>query len=121
MSNKNKNNIYWIATGLLSALILLSAGLDLFYNEMVSEAYIGFGFPTYIIYPLGVIKILGLIAIWYKKANMLKKLAYAGFLFNFLLAFGAHIAVNDLGFIPAIIGIILLGVSYMYDKEIIST
>jgi len=121
MSNKNNNIIYWIATGLLTALILISAGLDIFYNEMVSEAYIKFGYPTYIIYPLGFVKILGLIAIWAKKTNTLKKLAYAGFFFNFVLAFGAHINENDMGFLPAIIGIILLSISYMYNKTIISS
>jgi len=121
MSNKKNNIIYWTATGLLTALLLMSAVLDIFYNDMVSEAYIRFGYPTYIIYPLGVIKILGIIAIWSKKANTLKKLAYAGFFFNFVLAFGAHINVNDKGFVPAIIGIILLVISYMYDKKIISS
>jgi len=121
MSHKKNNIIYLIATGLLTALILMSAGRDIFYNEMVSESYIKFGYPTYIIYPLGIIKILGLIVIWAKKANILKKLAYAGFFFNFVLAFGAHISVNDWGFVPAIVGIILLATSYMYNEKIISS
>lgn len=121
MSTKTDNIIYLIATGLLTALMLTSAVLDIFFNEMVSETYRKLSYPTYIIYPLGVLKILGLLVIWSKKANTLKKLAYAGFFFNFVLAFGAHIHVGDLGFIPAIIGTIFLTFSYYYDKRIVSS
>lgn len=121
MSNKNNNIIYWVATGLLTALLLISAVLDIFYNDMVSATYARLGYPTNIIYPFGFLKILGLIAIWSKKANTLKKLAYAGFFFSFVLALGAHISENDGKFIPAVIGIILLAFSYMYNKKIISS
>lgn len=121
MSSKRDKYIYWVATGLLTALMLISAILDIFYNDMVRETYTKLSYPTYIIYPLGIAKILGLIVIWSKKTNTLKKLAYAGFFFHLLLAFGAHINVNDLGFVPAIVGIVLLGVSYMFDKKIKSS
>lgn len=121
MGNKRDNIIYWIATGLLTALMLTSAILDIFYNNMVVEAYTKLSYPTYIIYPLGFAKIIGLIVIWSRKANTLKKLAYAGFFFNFALAFGAHISVNDSGYVPAFIGIVLLSISYLYDKRITSS
>jgi len=121
MSNKKNKIIYLIATGLLTALLLMSAGMDIFYNDMVSELYTKLGYPTNIIYPIGFVKILGVIAIWSKKANTLKKLAYAGFFFSFVLALGAHVSENDGGFVPAVIGIVLLAISYMFNEKIISS
>jgi len=61
---------------------------------------------------------LGIAAILTKKSNILKEWAYAGFFFDFLLAFFAHIAVGDGEFGGAIIATILLFVSYIYDRKI---
>ena len=118
MSMKRDKVIYWISTGLLTALMLMSAGMYLFYNEMVSEIFTSLGFPTYIIYPLAVAKILGLIAIWTNKSKMLKEWAYAGFFFDFMLAASAHIMVSDGEYPGAIVAMILLIVSYVFDKKI---
>lgn len=119
MNNVNKRDkiIYWIATGLLTALMLMSAGMYFFQNDMVSETFTKLGFPTYIIYPLAIAKILGLIAIWTKKSAMLKEWAYAGFFFNFLLALSAHINVGDGEYLPAAVAMLLLAVSYAYSKK----
>lgn len=114
--NKRDKYIYWGATGLLTALMLMSAGMYFFQNDMVSETFTRLGFPTYIIYPLALLKILGLIAIWTKKSPMLKEWAYAGFFFDFLLALSAHINVNDGEYLPAAIAIVLLLVSYFFEK-----
>lgn len=119
MSNKRNKIIYWAATGLLTAFMLLSAGMYFFNYEMVSETFSKLGFPTYIIYPLAILKMLGLIAIWTKKSNTLKEWAYAGFFFDFLLAFSAHLNVNDGEFAGALVAMILLIVSYSFDKKII--
>lgn len=45
--------------------------------------------------PLAIAKILGLVAIWVNKSKLLRKWAYAGFFFNLLLAFVAHVAISD--------------------------
>jgi len=119
MSNKKNKIIYWVATGLLSALMLMSAGMYLFNNSMVNEVFTKLGYPTYLIYPLAIAKILGLIAIWTKKSNTLKEWAYAGFFFDFLLALSAHINVSDGEYAPAIIAIVLLLLSYWFDKRLI--
>ncbi len=118
--NKRNKIIYWIATGLLSALILMSAGMYFFNYEMVSEIFITLGFPTYIIYPLAVAKLLGLVAIWTKKSGMLKEWAYAGFFFDFVLALTAHINVNDGEYGGALIALVLLVVSYIFAKKAFS-
>jgi len=118
MSNKRDKIIYLVSTGLITALMLFSAVMYVINNEMVGEVFADLGYPTYIIYPLATAKVLGLIAIWTKKSRILKEWAYAGFFFDMALAVSAHININDGGFAPALIGITLLLVSYMYDKRV---
>ena len=118
MSNKTNKIIYYVSTGLLTVMMLMSAGMYFFNNEMVREVFTNLGFPTYIIYPLAVAKILGLIAIWTKKSNTLKEWAYAGFFFDFVLAFFAHVQVNDGEQWGALAATILLLVSYIYERKV---
>ena len=113
----NMKVIYWITTGLLSALMLMSAGMYIFNHEFVSETFSRLGYPTYLIYPLAIAKVLGIIAILTRKSVFLKKLAYAGFFYNFILALSAHIMVNDGEFIPAAVAIALLIGSYIFGKK----
>jgi len=110
--------IYRVATGLLSVLMTFSASMYFAKNEMVRETFLSLGFPTFIIYPLAMAKLLGLIAIWTNKSKTLKEWAYAGFIFNTLLAAGAHIAVQDGGAGAAIAGLVLVIVSYLYNRKL---
>ena len=118
MNNKRNKIIYWIATGMITALMLMSAGMYVFNHAEVSEVFIKLGFPTYIIYPLALAKVLGLAAIWSKRTKALKEWAYAGFFFDFVLALAAHLAINDGEFILAAVAIVLLFVSYFYGKKL---
>ncbi len=118
MNQKTTRIIYLVATGLLSVLMLLSAGMYFFNHQMVADTFTRLGYPTYIIYPLAVAKILGLIAIWSKKSNTLKEWAYAGFFFDFLLAFSAHVNAGDGEYLPAIIAMVLLLVSYNLEMRL---
>jgi hypothetical protein len=81
---------YYASTGLVTAFMVMSAGMYFFKHDMVAEMWTQMGFPTWIIYPLATAKILGLIAIWTKKSRTLKEWAYAGFFFDFILASFAH-------------------------------
>ncbi|TNE51056.1 MAG: DoxX family protein [Deltaproteobacteria bacterium] len=82
----------------------------------VAKTFTKLGYPTYIIYPLAVVKILGLIAIWTKKSQRLKEWAYAGFFFDLVLAISAHIAVQDGEFAPAVVALVLLLTSYFSEQ-----
>ncbi len=104
---------YYAATGLLSLLMLFSAGMYIFNHAYVSETFTTLGYPTYIIYPLAAAKVLGLIAIWSNYSSRLKEWAYAGFFFDFVLALAAHLAVNDGEFFGAVLALVLLAVSYI--------
>ena len=115
---KRDRIIYYGSTGLLTLLMLFSAGMYIFNTEAVSEMFTNFGYPTYIIYPLAVVKLLGVFAIWNPKFNTLKEWAYAGFFFDFVLAFFAHKMINDGEEFGAVMALVLLIVSYLFGKRI---
>ena len=107
---------YLITTGLFAALMLMSAGMYIFQNEMVREMFAVFGHPTHVIYPLAAAKILGIIAIISRLSPTLKEWAYAGFFFEIVLAFMAHYYTD--GAIEApIVGMVLLLSSYFLQKR----
>ena len=103
---------YQASTGLLSALLLMGVGMYFFNYDTVSEMFTSLGYPTYIIYPLAVAKILAVIALWQKKYSMLTEWAYAGLFFVLVLAVSAHVNAGDGQFIGALIALVLLAISY---------
>ena len=117
MSAKTIKTIYFIATGLFTASILMSASMYFIEHEMVSETFARLGYPVYLVYPLAIAKFLGLIAIWTKKSNTLKEWAYAGFFFDFVLTICAHTAAKDGGFVAPLVMIVILLVSYIFEKK----
>ena len=110
--------IYWSATGLLSALLLFSSGMYIFNNELIQGAFTAFGYPTYLIYPLAVAKIGAVVVLLTQKRNMLKEWAYAGLFFDFVLAFFAHYMVSDGEHMMALLALILLVISYIFNRKI---
>ena len=102
---------YWISTSLLCLMMVMSAGMYLFTHARVAEVFTHLGYPTYIIYPLAVLKLLGVIAILTRKHPILTEWAYAGFFFDFVLAFFAHFTVGDGEWPPALAVTVLLIVS----------
>lgn len=114
---KRNKIIYYVATGLLTLLMLFSVSQYFFNHDEVAEMFTSFGYPTYIIYPYAVAKILGLIAIWFIANKAIKEWAYAGFFFAFIFAFFAHIMISDGEQMGAVIAMILLIISYIYHKK----
>lgn len=110
--------VYLVAKGLLSAMMLMSAGMYFFNNAEMSKSFEALGYPTYIIIPLAILKIAGIVTLWLSKNKSLTEWAYAGFFFNFLLALTAHVAVNDGEFAPALIALVLLLTTYFTHKKI---
>ena len=115
---KRDKIIFYISTGLLTALMLFSVGMYFFKHDDVSSMFKGFGYPTYIIYPYAIAKLLGLFAIWNPSFKSIKEWAYAGFFFAFILAFFAHYMIGDGEQGGAVIAIVLLVVSYIFYKRI---
>jgi len=114
---KKINIIYWIATGLLLALMLFSAAGTFFIHDPKSiEKMAPLGYPAYVMQMLAVAKILGIIAILMPGFPRIKEWAYAGFTFDLL---GATISMIVTGFAvadwaPMFIFLAILAVSYIY-------
>jgi len=112
--------VYWISTGLLTALMLFSSYNYFFNTEMITGFFEALNYPTYLVYPLAVAKLLGLVAIWTKLSSTLKEWAYAGFFYDTVLAAVAHLKAEDGAATFALVGIVLVLVSYFTEKRLSS-
>ena len=108
--------IYWVATILLSALMLFSAQMYIFKTDMVVGFFEMLGYPTYLVYPLAILKILGVIMILWRGSRCLTEWAYAGFFFDLILATAAHFDAGH-GFGMSLWGIPILLVSYFLGPK----
>jgi hypothetical protein len=94
MTKRNKI-IYWIATAWL-ALGMLSTGIvQLLQVKEEAELFQALGYPAYFMPLLGVLKILGVVALLIPKFPLLKEWAYAGFFFAMSGAIFSHIAAGS--------------------------
>lgn len=114
---KRNKIIYWIATGLLSVMLVMSAGMYFFNTEEVSQVFIALGYNDRIVIPLAILKLLAIGTIISGFSKTLKEWAYFGLLVDFLLALEGHLAVNDGEFGGAVVALALWVVSYTYDKK----
>lgn len=111
---------YYIALSLFTLLMLFSVSNYFFNYEAIQEAFQSLGFPTYLIYPLAIAKLLGLVAIWTKQSAVLKEWAFAGFFFNVILAASAHLNVGDGQAAGAFIALFLLATVYFTEKRVVA-
>ena len=109
---------YYVAFGLFTALMLFSIFNYFVNNEAIQEAFTALGFPTYLIYPLAIAKLLGLIALWTKRSVIVKEWAYAGFVFNTLLAASAHLNAGDGQAGGAFVALALILTTYFLEKKV---
>lgn len=115
---KTTKLIYYVSTGLLTLLMLFSVSQYFINHEEISKAFESFGYPTYIIYPYGTIKLIGIAVIWFVSNKAIKEWAYSGFFFAFILAFFAHYMIGDGDQMGAVIAMLLLLTSYFTSKKI---
>ena len=109
--------IYWIATIALSIIMLYSAQMYFFKTELIEGLFKSFNYPNYIIIPLAILKILGVIMILRRRSPWLTEWAYAGFFFDVILATAAHhFAGHEVGLSVYTIPIILI--SYFLSKDV---
>ena len=116
---KTQKIIYWIATGLFCAIMMYSAGLYFTQTDMVKGFFESFGYPTDIVIPLAVAKVLGVIMILWRKSAWLTSWAYAGFFFDLVFAFFAHhfsADFQDTTFV--LVAMIFLLISFFFGKTV---
>jgi len=110
--------LYYASTALLTVLMCYSASMYFTKPEMVAGFFEFLNYPTYLVYPLATAKLLGLVAIWTKLSSTLKEWAYAGFFYDTSLAATAHLMADDGGATYALVGIVLVLLSYLSEKFI---
>ncbi|MEM1215876.1 MAG: DoxX family protein [Bacteroidota bacterium] len=114
---KKNKIIYWIATGLFLFLMGAGAVNYIINHETVTGVFEGLGFPAWIVYPLAIAKLLGVVAIVTRKSQVLKEWAYAGFFYDAVLAIGAHVAAGDNEYLGAVIATVLIIVSRVMEER----
>lgn len=111
--------IHWIFTGLVAAMFLMSAGMYIVKHDTdLVPMFEALGFPVWLIYPMAIAKALGAIMLLTKFNKTLTEWAYAGIVFNMLLAFGAHVSVGDGEMMPPLIALLLAMGSYFTWKKL---
>lgn len=108
--------MYWIATAILTAIMLYSIQMYFLNYEDVQGYFEALNYPKYLVYPLAIAKILGLVAIWGNFSKWLKEWSYAGFFFDIALAFTAHMVAQDGGHVVPIVAFLALMISYFLGK-----
>ena len=98
-------------------IMAYSASMYFSNTEGVKQYFEILNYPSYIVVPLAIAKVLGIIAILYRKISFLKEWAYAGFIFDGILAATAHFVANDGGHMFAIVVIIASVTSYFFEKR----
>ena len=102
---------------MMCAIFAFSAGMYFTEYDMVKGFFEGLGYPVYIIYPLAIAKVLGIIAILSRQSSVLKEWAYAGFFFDGVLAAAAHMNAGDGEAGGAILAIVVTIISRIYDGK----
>ncbi len=115
---KRDKIIYWVLTGLLCLLVTGSGTAYILQYEDVTATFATLGYPAHLVLLLAIAKLLAVTAILTKKSDLLKSWAYAGLLFDFLLALAAHLSVADGEQYGAIIALVLWAGSFYYDQKL---
>ncbi|KFC19520.1 DoxX family protein [Chryseobacterium sp. FH1] len=117
--NKNKI-IYWVTTGIVSAMMHFSA-FGYLTNADMKAAFVHLGLPDYFRIELAILKILGGFALILPQVpSKIKAVAYFGFALTFVSAFIAHTASGDpisVAIIP-IIFLAILSVSFVFYNKV---
>jgi uncharacterized membrane protein YphA (DoxX/SURF4 family) len=114
---KKTNTIYWIATGLFAALMLMSGIQNAMATaDSVKLIVTDLGYPHYFLVFIGVVKILGVIALLVPGFPRITEWAYAGLFFDLAGATFSIIAIGTPVYMamPMLIFIIIGAVSYLY-------
>ncbi len=115
---RTKQIVYWISTAVLCGIFLYSAFMYVTNTETIKGFFESFNYPTYIVIPLAILKILGVVMLLLRSNKWLTEWAYAGFFFDLVLATAAHHYAGDgiVGF--SLYGLLAIFPSYFLGKYI---
>ncbi len=116
---KRDNIIYWVVTGLFSAFMLFSSIPDIMVTEEARTFMRHLGYPDYFTHFIGVMKLLGVVAILIPGYPRIKEWAYAGLFFDLIGAVFSLMMVDK--FQPPMLIMLLpvsfLWISYLYHHK----
>ncbi len=110
--------LYWIAIGLFTLLFVSSIALTFGDLEGSYASYARLGFPAWSVYFNGFAKIFGLVALLTNKSRTLKDFAFAGFLYDLLLALSAHSVLREPDVLLPLFGLVLWGFAFVMDRKV---
>lgn len=117
---KRLNTIYWVVTALMAAMMGLFSVPDVLLVPEAVALIKHLGYPVYFLPYIGVLKILGVVAVLLPMTpSRLKEWAYAGLIFDVVSALYSAIAVGDAPdqWVPPIIALSLIGGSYALYRQ----
>jgi len=111
---KKTKVLFWTFTVLMSLPMLGGSIADLIPVPEAVEGFKHYGYPVYLLPFLGIARILGVIAIVTPGFARLKEWAYAGFVFDVVLAIYSGLMVGDamVTLIPAAVTLVFTLASY---------
>ncbi|WP_103068538.1 DoxX family protein [Aquimarina sediminis] len=116
-STRSQLLFYRIATGLLTLMLIMTV-MNSVFNTEFSSRFVRLGYPEYLIIPLMIAKVVGIITIWSNVSSIVKEWAYISFFFLFILALLAEINASDTDYVSPVLALILLLSSYRIWKNI---
>jgi hypothetical protein len=107
--------IGWVTTGLMAALMLLSAIPDVLRVPGALMVFEHLGYPPYLLLFLGTAKILGVTAVLVPGPPRIKEWAFAGLTFDVTGALYSHLSVGDppSAWLPAAVALALITGAYV--------
>lgn len=119
---KIQERIGWTITGLMAALMLVSAVPDVLRVPGAVSVFRHLGYPSYLLVFVGTAKILGVTTVLVPGAPRLKEWAFAGLTIDLIGALYSHLSVGDPPsvWLPAVIGLTLVSSSYVAYRQRLS-
>ena len=111
---RNNQIVYWIVTSVMAAFMLLSAIPDILQIPQAWSISGHLGYPRYLLPFLGTAKTFAVVVVLVPGVPKLKEWAFAGLVVDLTGALYSHLSVGDApsGWMPAAIGLLLVGTAY---------
>ncbi|NPC68872.1 DoxX family protein [Corallococcus exiguus] len=112
--------LYWVPTGLLAAMFLMSGTFNVTRQPNVMEILARLDYPSYLATILGVWKLLAAVTLVFgSRWPRLKEWAFAGLFFDLSGAIISHVASRDTvaSSVPAGVLLVLTGITYAAQRR----
>jgi hypothetical protein len=87
----------WYWAGMLPFLVIFVGSVALTFGDLdaTRAETVALGYPAFVVVPQGIAKVAGLVAVLWPRWPLLTGLAFAGFLYDVVLALAAHLVKGD--------------------------